>query len=532
MKYQEYFRLKKRKPIVDKWKILSEEEIKTSNLTNYNIPILKTVQNYIDRNGCKLIVVDRPIFPISNLALFEHKILFFRQYNKLIKIFYNYKIINEYLFNKLNYKYIKINRTGPPKKLKKNYTIHEDLVNEFITIENGYRKGEESTEDYKNKKNVYLFGSSLVFSIGCNEKETLSSALENQIKNLKFKVKNRGVVSADFIDSCLAILDTEIQKGDIIILYGIPTLLNNEKNVIKKQFDYLDLSECFKRPHSYGKVFYDYSHINPNGNKIVSQLLAKKIKRIFENKNNSHNLTFKENEISLKIIESRYRAAYRYVDEDFPKYIEFLKTKFKPGINGIAAMNCNPFTLGHLHLVKTASKMVDTLYLFILEEDKSHFKFNQRFEMVKEGVKEISNVVVVPTGKYLVSSMTFPDYFVKENNFNPNLNVTYDFEIFLYYIAPTLNLKKRFIGTEPFCLTTSTQHEIMKETLPKNGVSVIEIKRLNNEFGPISASKVRTQLKNKDYFLLNKFLPISTIELLKKYDYLKNNQINEKSISI
>lgn len=85
----------------------------------------------------------------------------------------------------------------------------------------------------------------------------------------------------------------------------------------------------------------------------------------------------------------------------------------------------------------------------------------------------------------------------------------------------SLNLKKRFIGTEPFCQTTGRQYEIMKKTLPKNGVSVIEIERLKNEEGPISASKVRKLLNKNNLGELNKLLPKTTIQLLEKYKYLQ-----------
>ncbi|WP_025866027.1 adenylyltransferase/cytidyltransferase family protein [Prolixibacter bellariivorans] len=227
-----------------------------------------------------------------------------------------------------------------------------------------------------------------------------------------------------------------------------------------------------------------------------------------------------EKNIFHKIEQCRFRAALRYIDNDFPHYINFLKSKYKPGNNGIAAMNCNPFTLGHRYLVSTASKMVDTLYVFVVEEDKSYFPFEQRFEMIKEGLKNIANVEVVPTGKFLVSSMTFPDYFSKEEGFNPAMNVAYDFEIFVNYIAPALDLRNRFIGNEPFCRTTRTHHNIMKKTLPQKGISVIEIERLENKFGAISASTVRKLIKDKEFDKLDSFLPGTSIDLLTRFGYL------------
>ncbi len=270
-------------------------------------------------------------------------------------------------------------------------------------------------------------------------------------------------------------------------------------------------------------MFFDSgSHLTPAGNIVVAKLIAQKIQDMLCNKESKTEISYSDEEKNIfnRFIQSRYRAALRHIDKSFPAYIEFLNSEYKSGNNGIAAMNCNPFTLGHKYLISTASKMVDNLYVFVLEEDKSMFPFKQRFEMVKEGVKDINNVIVVPTGKFVVSSMTFPDYFSKEDGFNPSMNVAYDFEIFVNYIAPVLELRNRFIGTEPFCKTTRTQHEIMQEILPPKGISVIEIERNENEFGPISAKKVRELIKNKDFDKLDLFLPKTTIDLLTRFGYL------------
>ncbi|MBQ9442198.1 MAG: [Selenomonadaceae bacterium] len=78
-------------------------------------------------------------------------------------------------------------------------------------------------------------------------------------------------------------------------------------------------------------------------------------------------------------------------------------------------MNCNPFTLGHEYLIEYASKKVKKLYIFVVEEDKSEFKFADRFELVKRGVKKFSNVEVLPSGKFIISQQTFSGYFNKEN---------------------------------------------------------------------------------------------------------------------
>lgn len=45
--------------------------------------------------------------------------------------------------------------------------------------------------------------------------------------------------------------------------------------------------------------------------------------------------------------------------------------------------------LGHRYLIEEAKKQVDFLYIFVVEEDKSCFRFCDRFKMVKDGVSDL-----------------------------------------------------------------------------------------------------------------------------------------------
>ena len=86
----------------------------------------------------------------------------------------------------------------------------------------------------------------------------------------------------------------------------------------------------------------------------------------------------------------------------------------RKNVNGAIVMNCNPFTRGHRYLIESAAKQVDTLYVFVVEEDKSFFPFTERLMLVRNGIKDLSNVIVLPSGKFMISSLTFPEYFVKK----------------------------------------------------------------------------------------------------------------------
>ncbi len=152
-----------------------------------------------------------------------------------------------------------------------------------------------------------------------------------------------------------------------------------------------------------------------------------------------------------------------------------------------------------------------------MEEDKSFFKFIDRIKLVKQGVAHLKNVVVLPSGNLIISTVTFPEYFIKDEPNKVQVDTSLDVEIFAQYIAPMLYIKKRFVGEEPFDLVTRQYNESMKRILPKYGIELIEIprKKGNNNI-VISASHVRRLLKNKQYDEIKLIVPNTTYQYLKK----------------
>lgn len=186
---------------------------------------------------------------------------------------------------------------------------------------------------------------------------------------------------------------------------------------------------------------------------------------------------------------------------------------------GAIVMNCNPFTLGHRFLIEKASKMCEKLYIFVLSEDKSYFSFEDRFNMVCLGTQDLLNVEVLPTGPYLISSATFPTYFLKEKTTQNEAHCTLDAEIFAKFYAPHFKIATRFVGTEPFCEVTNEYNRILKKHLQKFGINVTEIPRFEKNGTAISASAVRKAINEKNYSILDDFLPQTTI------NYLKNKNL-------
>lgn len=159
---------------------------------------------------------------------------------------------------------------------------------------------------------------------------------------------------------------------------------------------------------------------------------------------------------------------------------------------GAAVMNCNPFTLGHRYLVETAVNECDHVYIFVLSEDQSRFSAEDRMEMVRLGTADLPNVTVLPTGPYLISSATFPTYFLKDREAAAAIHCKLDIAIFEKYFVPLFGITHRYVGTEPLSPMTAQYNEALRENLKT--ITLVEIPRLEAKAAPVSASAVRAAL--------------------------------------
>lgn len=196
---------------------------------------------------------------------------------------------------------------------------------------------------------------------------------------------------------------------------------------------------------------------------------------------------------------------------------QFLNTFSKPTTqnNGSIVTNCNPFTKGHRYLIETAAAECEHLFVFVLSEDKSEFSATDRMEMVKRGTADLPNVSVFPTGSYLISSATFPTYFLKDSVNVSDVQCRVDAAVFAQYFAPHFSIKRRYVGTEPRCNVTKLYNETLKALLPLHNIEVKEIERLETDGNPISASVVRSLLHRGEISAAKSLLPQSTIDFLK-----------------
>ncbi len=204
--------------------------------------------------------------------------------------------------------------------------------------------------------------------------------------------------------------------------------------------------------------------------------------------------------------------------DGFKKYLEKLSPFRGEGTSAALVMNANPFTLGHQFLAETAASSCDHLHLFVVSEDKSLIPFAVRKKLVMEGVAHLSNVICHDSGPYMISSATFPGYFLKDKEKVIEGQARLDVEIFRK-IAGVLSVSARFVGEEPFSQVTGIYNRIMQEELPKSGIDCRVIPRKTCGPEVISASKVRTLLKQRDFSGLAGLVPESFIAYFRSEEF-------------
>ena len=193
------------------------------------------------------------------------------------------------------------------------------------------------------------------------------------------------------------------------------------------------------------------------------------------------------------------------------QYCQYLRSH---PADGVVVMNANPFTLGHQYLLEQAAaalsgdihssvpmsiRRADTKRIAVIpvKEDRSRFPYFARLEMIRQGGEGL--VDVVEGSDYQISATTFPTYFLKDLSDAAETQMWLDIDLFGRHIAPALGAKVRFVGTEPNDPLTARYNAMMKYLLPEYGVQVVEVPRLCDAEGAVSASRVRACLANGEY---------------------------------
>lgn len=479
----------------------------SENMNVMRSGMLPALKEFIDDNfGVVFIQAYYPAFPKENLSEYEKRILDER-------IHYSTFYQNPMFPSPLSL-HIK-EPSGIQEVLRPPHSYvgvdgarhFENCNGKYLNIVNGHRLTLGQPKRFK--RNIYVVGGCGIFGIGVRDGGTLASQLQRLLNNAApeeaFNVENYGFAldGTDFQNEILAILKSlPLKAGDIVVGVGNGKIISHNK-------------EFEVRPYRRGELFFDDMHVTEEAHGLVAEGLLDTLKendffRDYLQKKQPNHLGPKGNyhlsEAQLLELEE-YKQKLSKLYADYPGAKDFV---------GAIVMNCNPFTLGHRYLIETCAKKCDMLIVFVVQEDKSYFPFADRIRLVEEGCSDLENVRVTGSGKFILSSLTFSEYFNKAQLQDRIVDSSEDITLFVNEIAPAANIKARFVGTEPLDTVTNQYNRTMELILSQHGIRFEEISRLEKDGNVVSASRVRELLESRNWEMIQKLVPDTTFSYLKK----------------
>lgn len=481
---------------------------------------------YVEKSGARFIYasIDN-LFMVKNKSVVENEILSIGPWKKGFRRKTWISEIPphiESMYSELPHfcpDYIKEIHSGPQNYFNGTKITASPYTSQYINISNGIRKTIPSIDGFGSR--VLLFGGSDVYGAGAEDSHTISSFMQKLFidSNIEdIKVENHGTRGNSIFVCINNLIQTKIHRGDTIIVFGYPKIFDKNKSLL-----HVENMHChFSRPHTYGEIFFDHNHMNWKGNQVIANMLFDKVSSTPNKKQRSYIDTnrYVLAEKSLDLIKYLiFRKSSQTCEQgglaEYLSYIRDSKVNVLEKANvGSVAVNCNPITLGHLHLLEYAASEVEHLYIFVIEEDKSYFSFSTRLSLVIEATKHISNITVLKGGRYICTQFTYPEYYSKEDETEVLADASMEAWFFSEFIAKELGITKIFLGEEPTCNVTKQYNATMLEVLPNYDIHVDIIPRISTEDNIISASKVREYLKEEDFSSIEKMVPTSTYEFL------------------
>lgn len=420
---------------------------------------------------------------------------------------------------KYSIEYIKEIGRIPQVVRKGNYYLHEDFHSKYINVQDGKRVVCFQPETYEHT--IHIYGRCGVFGYAVEDADSLPSLMQKELisRGHKIRIINHGLwggldeyLNNNFLNDSIGM------KGDDIVLFymkhiDMPLLTK----LVEHGVYYKDITDEWHDKKSVDTTFFNQpGHMNVHGYSIVSNIICDDLE--------ASEFSGKVPVSTVKLIQTNNLNNYlksqknTHFEQEIAQYVQNIIQQYPlHGLSncGAIVMNCNPFTKGHRYLIEIASKSVERLYVFVVEKDKSFFKYDDRLEMVQKGIDGLSNIVAVPSGKFIISAYTFPEYFMKDYVKEKNFDASLDLETFCKFIAPPLRITKRFAGEEPFDPVTKNYNDFMKKLLPSFGIEFYEIPRfaIDNE-RVINATTVRRLLKERNLKELREYVPESTYTVL------------------
>ncbi len=401
--------------------------------------------------------------------------------------------------------------------------LHPDIYGKYLNVIEGGRRVDYIPSEYE--YTIHIYGRCGVFGYAVADSDTLPSRLQKRVCNMGIRVmghSTRGADNYQIMGNLLEdLIDGVIAKEDIIILYmgDLPI----EDQMANMNIYIHDTTDGYFQELKKGNVnFYDIpGHMNSSGYDYIADYIYKDLMYdlLSQIQHAKHVKKMVSSIDGIDYLDEKQKEEIRYYTKSI---LDTMPTEYQVrGRVGAGCVNCNPFTKGHRYLIEKALEKVEVLFVFVVEEDLSELSFGDRYEMVRRGCCDLKNAFVFPSGRYLASIYTMPDYFYRGKEKSALIDMSEDVVIFARYIAPQLGIKYRFVGTEDQEDATWYYNENLKDILPKYGIDVVEIPRLMLKGIKVSAKAVRSAIVNNDMETIRELCPQSTVDYIMGHRVMK-----------
>ena len=187
--------------------------------------------------------------------------------------------------------------------------------------------------------------------------------------------------------------------------------------------------------------------------------------------------------------------------------------------------NSNPLTVGGRYLAEIASRRSRRVLLFVIqgktdsgshgnhEEQVIEFPFEDRFAMTKATLSDLGNVLVIPSGPYLIGRDDYPAGYLSGSLGAAHAHGFLDGMVFCH-ICNSLGIRLAFAGDEPRDEMSEIHLNTLRQMCAQSNIvlKVAERKRIGDKY--ISSSLVRKAISAGDRQTAENLVPPQVIPFI------------------
>ena len=359
---------------------------------------------------------------------------------------------------------------------------------------------------------IHIFGPCVVMGLCVADEMTICSLLQRYINHEGYNVEvvNHGLAYGnDQLNDLLSMMDEPVRKGDCVIWFS--SFEDDDlQDLADRDVPIINVRECVEELSDW---FLDNPfHCNAAANHNIATAIFHTIDKMLGNLSDRNRYSMIES-LSIDLHHNPYAILDSTELDAYIEYIKQFKCDESVKTKGAVVLNANPCTFGHIYLIQQALKLVDFLYVFLVEESIESLPYLDREYMLKESLKYHKRIQVLRGGNIMTSERVFPEYFNKSSK-PSRTSLVLTHRAFGEIASSALGITFRFFGTEPNDMVTRALNESASEILPKYGIRPVFIERISLDGIYISANNVRNLLYNNQYAELAKSVPFPTYQRL------------------